>query len=109
MYVAASHATVLRATVISMITESFRGSPAGNQRPGIVTKHTPEITSDAIIAVISDHALIRHQYHRRISTRPVPAPSASRKRQAPSTDDSCHVTSVDARKSPTVARRDTPT
>src|SRR4249919_1315894 len=97
MYVTASHTTVLSATVMSMITESLRGSPAGNQRPGTVTKHMPEIANDAIIALISDQALIRHQYQRRINTRPVPAPSANRNRHAPSTEDSCHVTSVESR------------
>src|SRR6478736_576528 len=99
MKVTASQTTVLSATVINMITESVRGSAAGNQRPGTVAKQMPDIANDASIALISDHALMRHQYHRRISTRPVPAPNARRNFQAPSTDESCQVTIVESRKS----------
>ena len=65
-----------------------------------------EITNDAIIALISDQALMRHQYQRRISTKPVPAPSARRKVQAFSTLESCQVTKVEARNSATVAQRE---
>jgi len=67
-------------------------------------KQTPEMANEAIIALISDHALMRHQYQRRINTSPVPAPSANKKRQAPSTDDSCQVTSVEPRNKATVAK-----
>src|ERR1051326_9205385 len=98
MNVAVSQITVLTATVISMITESLRGSSAGEPRPGTVRKQIADTMNDAIMALISDHALIRHQYHRRISTSPVPAPIANRNFHAPSTDESCHVTSVEARK-----------
>src|SRR5262245_4521201 len=109
MNVTDSQITVLAATVISMITESVRGSSAGNQRPGTIEKQMIEIANDASIELISDHALMRHQYQRRINTRPVPAPMPSRNFHAPSTDESCHVTTVEARKSRTVAQRDTPT
>src|SRR5690349_17204699 len=106
MNVTVSQTTVLSATVMSMITESVRGSSAGNQRPGTVRKQISEMANDASIELISDHALMRHQYQRRMSTRPVPAPMARRNFHAPSTDESCHVTSVDSRNSTTVARRD---
>src|SRR5436190_13403156 len=109
MNVTDSHTIVLSATVISMITESLRGSLAGNQRPGTVAKQMPEMANEASIALISDHALMRHQYQRRMSTSPVPAPIASRNRHAPSTDESCHVTSVDARNRKIVAQRETVT
>src|SRR5215467_7567331 len=105
MNVTVSQMRVLNATVISMMTESLRGSVAGNQRPGTSAKQIPEIANDASIALISDHALMRHQYQRRISTSPVPAPIASRNFHAPSTDESCQVTSVDSRNSTTVAIR----
>src|SRR4051794_12992799 len=106
MKVTESQITVLAATVISMIAESVRGSSIGNQRPGTVWKQIHEITNDASIELISDQALIRHQYQRRMSTRPVPAPIASRNFQAPSTDESRHVTMVESRNRRTVARRD---
>src|SRR5512133_1881842 len=99
MNVTDNQTTVLSATVISMITESFRGSSAGNQRPGTVWKQIAEITNDASIELISDQALMRHQYQRRISTSPVPAPIASKNFHAPSTDDRRHVTIVESRKS----------
>src|SRR5262245_49500598 len=106
MNVTLSQITVLAATVMSMITESLRGSSRGYHRPGMSLKQISEIANDASIELISDHALIRHQYHRRMRTRPVPAPMANRNFHAPSTDDSCQVTSVESRNSTTVARRD---
>src|SRR4029078_3401082 len=106
MNVTDSQTTVLRATVINMITESLRGSSAGNHRPGTVWKKIHEIKKDATIELISDQALMRHQYQRRMSTSPVPAPMASRNFHAPSTDERRQVTSVEARKSRTVATRD---
>src|SRR3954471_11733570 len=109
MNVTVSQTTELATTVMSMITESVRGSSAGNHRPGTVAKQIREITNDASIELISDHALIRHQYHRKINTSPVPAPIPSRNFHAPSTDDSCHVTRVEARNRQIVAQRDTPT
>ena len=45
-----------------------------------------EIVSDATIEEISLHALMRHQYHRRRKTTPVPAPIVSINFHAPSTD-----------------------
>src|SRR5215467_13716015 len=106
MKVTVSQTTVLAATVMSMITESLRGSSSGYHRPGMSLKQISEITKEASIELISDHALMRHQYQRRMRTSPVPAPIASRNFHAPSTDDSCQVTSVESRKSTTVARRD---
>src|SRR5712672_3190079 len=103
MNVTANQTTVLSATVISMMTESVRGSLAGNHRPGTVAKQMPEIANDASIALISDQALMRHQYQRRINTSPVPAPIASRNCHAPATVSSCIVTSTEARKRHTVA------
>src|SRR5678815_4117090 len=104
-----SQITVLTATVMSMITESLRGSSSGYHRPGTVRKQIAETANEASIALISDQALMRHQYQRRMRTSPVPAPIASRNFHAPSTDESCHVTSVDNRKRMIVAQRDTPT
>jgi hypothetical protein len=49
---------------------------------------------------------MRHQYQRRMSTRPVPAPIASKNFHAPSTDERRQVTSVESRNSRTVATRD---
>src|SRR5689334_1918861 len=107
MIVTDNQTTVLKATVMSMITESFRGSSAGNQRPGTNWKQSAEITNDASIELISDQALMRHQYQRRMSTSPVPAPIASRNFHAFSTDESCDVTMIDRRNSTTVATRPT--
>jgi hypothetical protein len=67
------------------------------------------VTSDAIIAEISLHALMRHQYQRRMSTSPVPAPSARRNFHACSTLDRFIVTNTEATNSPTVVQRDTAT
>ena len=55
-----------------------------------------DTTNDATIALISDQALMRHQYQRRIRTSPVPAPIASRNFHACSTDESCDVTTIEA-------------
>src|SRR6187397_1063911 len=107
MNVTDNQTTVLKATVMSMITESFRGSSAGNQRPGTSWKHIAEIANDASIELISDQALMRHQYQRRMSTSPVPAPIASKNSQAFSTEVSCEVTPTDARKRKIVAARPT--
>ena len=41
-----------------------------------------EMVAAAVMAAISDQALMRHQYQRRMKTRPAPAPSASRNFQA---------------------------
>src|SRR4029078_8817464 len=106
MNVTDNQTTVLKATVMSMITESFRGSSAGDQRPGTSWKHIAEIANDASIELISDQALMRHQYQRRMSTSPVPAPIASQNFHAPSTAERRHVTSVDIKNNKTVASRD---
>ena len=65
--------------------------------------------NEAVMALISLQALIRHQYQRRISTNPVPEPSARRNFHAPSIVLSCMVTSADARNRKTVASRETVT
>src|SRR5689334_7164232 len=106
MNVTVSHTTVLTGTVIRMMVASALGSPAAN-RPGTTLKQIDETTNEAIIALISDHALMRHQYQRRIRTSPVPAPSARRNFHACSTDESCDVTPIDAMKRRTVAMRPT--
>ena len=41
-----------------------------------------EMVAAAVMAAISDQALMRHQYQRRMKTRPAPAPRASRNFQA---------------------------
>ena len=47
---------------------------------------TVEKTAAAESALISDHALMRHQNSRRINTSPAPAPIVIRKRHAPAID-----------------------
>src|SRR5512132_2122892 len=100
--------TVLMATVTSMIVASELGSPGANL-PGTTRKAIAETMNEVIIALISDHALIRHQYQRRISTSPVPAPSASRNLHARSPESSCGGTAIEARNRDTVAIRATGT
>src|SRR5664279_2521518 len=68
-----------------------------------------ETTIEASIDEISLQALIRHQYQRRMRTRPVPLPSASSNRHAPSIVERFNVTTMDARNNPTVVHRDTAT
>ena len=63
----------------------------------------------ATIAEISLHALMRHQYQRRMSTSPVPAPSARSSSHAFSTLESWEVTAMEPRKRSTVAARETAT
>ena len=64
-----------------------------------------ETTNDAIIELISLQALMRHQYQRRISTSPVPEPSARRNRHAAAIVPSCIVTKMDRKNRSTVADR----
>src|ERR1041385_1386766 len=106
MNVATTHVTVVTATVRIMTHASALGSPAAN-RCGIVFMNTSEARNDTTIALISLHALIRHQYQRRMSTRPVPAPIASKNFHAFSTEESCDVTMIESRNSTTVATRPT--
>ena len=107
---------VLNVTVISMTQASVRRSPAGKRPPSshqawpFISQMAPmEMSSDAIIALISLQALMRHQYHRRMSTSPVPDPRARRNFHAPSTVWRFIVTKIEARKRNTVAQRDTAT
>src|SRR5689334_14080521 len=96
------------ATVTSITQASPLKSSAANL--GLMTLIAINDTmKDAIIALISLQALMRHQYQRRISTRPVPDPRASRNFQAPSIVLSCIVTSAHARNRNTVAARETAT
>src|SRR3989441_13181412 len=75
---------------------------------GVQTCALP-VTNEAAIAASSLQALIRHQYQRRISTEPVPAPSASRKRQPCSTEERTNITAMASTISKPVAARDTST
>ena len=77
------------------------------KRGGITFMNTSDARNDTTIALNSLHALMRHQYQRRISTSPVPAPIASRNFHAFSTDESCEVTMIESRKSTIVAARPT--
>src|SRR5689334_19229808 len=106
MNVTLSQMMVLTPTVISIIVASEFGSPAA-KCDGTTLKQIDETKNDAIIALISDHALMRDQYHRRMRTSPVPAPSARRNFHACSTEESCDVTPIDAMKRSTVAIRPT--
>src|SRR5437867_4562735 len=104
----------------SALAPAFRMNP-GVKTPGELTRPnleatrpseppaTVNVTNDATIAAISLHALMRHQYQRRMYTSPVPAPSPIRNFHACSTVLSCDVTTIERRKSTTVAARDTAT
>jgi hypothetical protein len=96
---------VLITTVTSIVMATIRGSLCG-YRATMNGCAASDTTPEMIIALISDHALMRHQYQRRINTSPVPDPSASRNSHAPWTVSSCHATTADARKRNTVAQRD---
>src|SRR6266542_1043630 len=108
MYVTVSHTTVLTPTVISITTASARRSPSGKWPLTRVIAVT-ETTKEVIIALISLHALIRHQYQRRMRTSPVPDPSARRNFQAPSMVWRFIVTMTEARNRKIVAQRETAT
>src|SRR3954464_5637283 len=108
MKVTVTQMTVLIKTVVSITHASARRSPVG-KRPLRAVIALIETTNDAIIALISLHALMRHQYQRRIRTRPVPEPRASRNFHAPSTVVRFIVTTTDPRNRKTVAQRETVT
>src|SRR3954463_4030756 len=59
-----------------------------------------EMTAEAHIALISDHAFTRHQNQRNMNTSPAPAPIEIKNFHAPWIDSIC----VDARTAPTVTR-----
>src|SRR5687768_17423035 len=105
MYVTDSHTTVLTATVMSMTYVWMSGLPAGRRA---FTSHMAAIdtTNEAIIALISLHAFTRHQYQRRMSTRPVPEPRASSSSHIAPTVSIIAVTPTERRKSTTVAQRE---
>src|SRR2546423_5879473 len=106
--VATTQTTVLIATVTSITQASPLKSSDANL--GLMTLIAISDTmKEAVIALISLHALMRHQYQRRIRTRPVPDPRASRNFQAPSMVLSCIVTNAAARNRNTVAARETAT
>ena len=113
--VVVSQTTVVTATVmIIRQAVAFGASPrtsAGAGRPSqpSLSNMNSDITKLDDIALISDQALMRHQYQRRISTSPVPAPNASSSSHAFSTELRCIVTRPAARKSPTVVQRETVT
>src|SRR5881394_1563027 len=106
--VTTNQTTVLTATVTSITHASPLKSPLG-KRGLMKVIASSDTTKEQIIALISLQALMRHQYQRRISTRPVPDPKASRNFQAPSMVCSCIVTREAARNRKTVAIRDTAT
>src|SRR3712207_3078542 len=98
--VTASHTTVVAPVVVSIRYVPASGSAGSNTPPNVSAQ---KMTSDAAIAEISDHALMRHQYQRRISPGPVPAPSAMNTRHAPSIDPSFASAYVDAPESRNVS------
>ena len=95
---------MLQATVTSMTVACAFGSFAANR--GAMKANASRLTTKlASIAEISLHALMRHQYQRRMSTSPVPAPRARSSSHAFSMLESCEVTDTDAKnRSPVVAR-----
>src|SRR5262245_48948562 len=95
-------------TVSSMMVASALGSPVAN-RFGMNAVARDATINDVTMALISDHALIRHQYQRRIRTSPVPAPRARRNFHACSIELSCQVTTMEARNRKIVAHRETVT
>src|SRR5437588_12312935 len=95
--------------VTSMVTATTRGSSGVGYRARMTGCADSDTSADTIIALISDQAFTRHQYHLKISTSPVPEPSASRNSQAPFTLSSCQATTAEARKSAIVVTRDTET
>src|SRR6185503_10793047 len=74
-----------------------------------VRDRTSDVISEAPIANSSLHALTRHQYQRRISTAPVPAPNANRMRHPCSTDLSCNTTGIVSTISAALTMRDSST
>src|SRR6185437_4115416 len=107
-YVTATHTIVLTTTVTSMVTAITRWSPSG-YRATMNGCTAIDTMPEMIIALISDQALIRHQYQRRISTRPVPDPNASRNSHILATESTRHATTADRRKSAMVVHRETDT
>ncbi|SRR5258708_7119043 len=95
--------------VTSIVTATTRGSSGVGSRATMNGCADSDTKADTIIALISDQAFTRHQYHRRISTSPVPEPSASRNSHAPLTLSSCQATTAEARKSAIVVTRETDT
>src|SRR5580704_12452540 len=100
--------TVVAPTVTIMTQASALGSPGANLGK-IVCMAMVETTSDPIIALSSDQALILVQYHRRMSTNPVPAPIASKYFCTRSIDESCVVTAMATANNPIVASREAAT
>ncbi len=64
-----------------------------------------DTTTEAVIAEISDQALILHQNQRRIYTEPVPAPRANSNFHAPAMLSIWEVTTAPANTIPTVVQR----
>src|SRR5919112_3937053 len=67
---------------------------------------TSDVTSDAVMALISDQAFTRHQYQRRMNTNPVPAPRPINSFQPCSTLVSMLMTASEQTMSTAVATRD---
>src|SRR5215203_982809 len=103
MNVTVSQTTVLTATVMSMAYDATSGLFAGSRVASIFSA-VIETTNEAIIALISLQALMRHQYHRRMRTSPVPEPSASSSVHMAPTVSICDVTMTDSRNRMTVAQ-----
>src|SRR5215207_1653378 len=106
--VTVNQTTVLTATVISITYDCTSGLPAG-RRDLTTARAVTDTTNEAIMALISLQALMRHQYHRRMSTRPVPEPSARSSSHIAPTVSICEVTTIDSRNRITVDHRDTET
>src|SRR5690348_15983360 len=87
MNVASTHATVVQDAVISADLANVTGPS-----PGSLRCSERVTTAATLIATISLHALIRHQYQRRIYTAPVPIPRLSTICQPWPTEVSCPAT-----------------
>ena len=98
-----SQTAVVIPTVMSMVWAKPMGSSI--EMPTTVFRKT-EVTKAAAMAATSLHALMRHQYQRRISTVPVPAPVTMSHCQAPWMESRCRVTKAETMVSPMVAIRD---
>src|SRR4051812_25666658 len=106
--VAASHTTVVTAVVVrALLAKSTESLPVNAGCPVSESQKWTaiEVTSAATIAEISLHALIRHQYQRRMYTRPVPAPASSTNCHPDLIDASCAAMNAAAITRITVAMR----
>src|SRR5262249_2722875 len=106
MNVAISHATVVTAGVMAALLANLTASVPGK---GFVRRNASEVINATTMAVISLHALIRHQYQRSRYTAPVPALSSRTHCQPACMEASCAATMAAQITRKTVTNRETST